>query len=204
MDLMTLRLAALWAIAPVLVAYADTPWRTFGQRFIAHRWAERMVLFSIELNLLLLWTLTKVLVGRDVAIAPESLRAEFATAGAALAWLAAGFAVWARITLGRWFSGSLAVRVDHELVTHGPYAVVRHPMYTAFVTLAVGLAIAWDSWVSLGFALLYLVPFWLHTVIEEKMFEAHFGDAWRVYRRRVPRLVPGFRPGLTATPPPRP
>src|SRR5439155_24218173 len=54
-SLMTLRLAALSALLPLLVAYADTPWRTFGQRYVAHRWPERMVLFSIELNLLLLW-----------------------------------------------------------------------------------------------------------------------------------------------------
>ena len=178
---MTLRLAALGALIPVLVAYADAPWRTFGQRYIAHRWPERMVLFSIELNLFLLWALAKLLVGRDAAVAPDPLRVVFAGAGALLAWAAAALAVWAKLTLGR------------ELVTRGPYAIVRHPIYTAFVLLALGLAIAWDSWVTVGFALIYAVPFWMHTAIEEQMLEAHFGDAWRDYRARVPRLVPGWR-----------
>ena len=193
MSLVTLRLAALGALIPVLVVYADAPWRTFGQRYIAHRWAERMVLFSIELNLFLLWALARLLVGRDAAVAPGSLRAVFAGAGALLAWIAAVFAVWAKLTLGRWFTASFAVRPDHELVTRGPYAIVRHPLCTAFVLLALGLAIAWDSWVSVGFALLYTVPFWMHTVIEEQMLEAQFGDAWRAYRARVPRLLPGWR-----------
>ena len=103
---------------------------------------------------------------------------------------AAAFAVWAKLSLGRWFSASFGVKPNHELVTHGPYAIVRHPMYAAFIALGVGLGIAWDSWVTLGFALLYAVPFWMHTVIEEEMFEKHFGDAWRAYRASVPRLVP--------------
>jgi protein-S-isoprenylcysteine O-methyltransferase Ste14 len=203
-SLTTLRLAALGALIPLFVAYADAPWRTFGQRYVAHRWSERMVLFSIELNLLVLWTLAKLLVGRDAAIAPDSLRTVFAGAGVVLAWAAVAFAIWAKLTLGRWFSVSFAIKPHHELVTLGPYAIVRHPMYTALVALGLGLALAWDSWVSVGFALLYAVPFWMHTVIEEQMFAAHFTDVWSDYKARVPRLVPGWKPRLTATPSPRP
>jgi protein-S-isoprenylcysteine O-methyltransferase Ste14 len=194
-SLLTLRLAALGALIPVLVAYADAPWRTFGQHHVAHRWAERMVLFSIELNMFLLWALAKLLVGRDAAVAPDSLRGMFAGAGALLAWAGAAFAVWAKITLGRWFSASFAVKSGHELVTRGPYAIVRHPIYTSYIAIGVGLAIAWDSWVTVGFALLYAAPFWMHTAIEEQMLEAHFGDEWRAYKARVPRLVPGWRWG---------
>ena len=69
MSLTTLRLAALGAVLSQLVAYADAPWRTFGQRDVAHRWPERMVLFSIEMNLLLWWALARLLVGRDAAVA---------------------------------------------------------------------------------------------------------------------------------------
>jgi protein-S-isoprenylcysteine O-methyltransferase Ste14 len=201
---MTLRLAALGALIPLLLAFADTPWRTFGQRYLAHRWAERMVLLSIELNLLLLWALAKLLVGRDVRIAPYELRFVFAGAGVLIAWAAAAFAVWAKLTLGRWFSASFGVKPMHVLITRGPYAIVRHPMYTALVVLGVGLGMAWNSGVSVGFALLYLPLFWMHTAIEEQMFEAHFGDEWRAYKARVPRLVPGWRMRLTATPSQRP
>lgn len=206
MSLVTLRWAALAAVLPLLVAYADTAWRTFGQRFVAHRWAERMVLFSIELNLLLLWVLVRVLVDRDVPLAPAPLQTAFATVGAVIAWAGSGFAVWAKLTLGRWFSATFGVKPGHVLVTRGPYALVRHPIYTGLFLLGLGLSLAWDSAVTLGFAVLYLVPFWLHTHIEEQMLEAHFGDDWRAYRARVPRLVPFWRgrAGLRATPsPPR-
>ena len=190
----TARWTALAALAVALLAFADAPWRTFRQRFVAHRWAERMVLFSIELNLFLLWVLAKVLVGRDASLAPGGLEAAFAWAGTVLAWAGALFAVWAKLTLGRWFSASFGVKHGHELVTHGPYAVVRHPIYTGTLVMIAGLAVAWDSWLSLGFAVLLVVPLAMHAAIEEQMFTAHFGDAWQAYRARVPSMVPGWKP----------
>ena len=189
-----LRQAALWALVPVLLAYADTPFRTFRQRFLTVRWAERLVLFSIELNLLLLWVLTRVFLERDASLAPASLAPVAAGVGAGLAWLGTVLAVWARLALGTWFSGTFGIKPAHALVTTGPYALVRHPMYLGLLLLLTGLAVAWNSAVSLGFALLLAVPFVMHTVIEEQMFRAHFGEAWALYAARVPRLVPGWRP----------
>ena len=78
LDLSTLRFAALAAFVPLLLAYADTPLRTFGQKFVAHRWAERLVLFSIELNLLLLWALAKLFLGRDAPLSPPGSEITFA------------------------------------------------------------------------------------------------------------------------------
>jgi len=189
-----LRQAALWALVPVLLAYADTPFRTFRQRFVTVRWAERLMLFSVELNLLLLWTLTMVFLQRDAAIAPPALATTTATVGVVLAWLGAGLAVWARLALGVWFSGTFGIKPEHALVTTGPYAIVRHPMYLGLLLLLGGMAVAYNSAVSIGFVLLLIVPFAMHTVIEEQMFRAHFGEAWAVYASRVPRLLPGWTP----------
>ena len=191
--LTTLRLAAAAAIVPTLLAYVDTPWRTFRQRVVAHRWAERMVLLSIELNLLLLWLVAKLLVNRDAGLAPESWSWGLACAGFLLAWAGAALTIWAKLSLGRWFSASFAVKQGHELITHGPYAIVRHPIYVGLLLLGVGLGITWDSLLTTLFAALYAVPFWLHTVFEEQMLATHFGDAWTSYTRRVPRFVPSWR-----------
>jgi protein-S-isoprenylcysteine O-methyltransferase Ste14 len=190
----TARWTALAALALVLLAFVDAPWRTFRQRFVAHRWGERLVLFSIELNLVLLWLLTKVLVGRDAPIAPANGTVAVAWLGALVAWAGALFTVWAKWMLGRWFSASFGIKPGHELVTRGPYAIVRHPIYTGVLVLGLGVSIAYDSWLSVGFVLLFAVPFTLHTAIEEQMLAKHFGEAWRDYVSRVPRLVPGLRP----------
>jgi len=193
-SLATLRLAALAAVLPVVLAYLDLPFRTFRQHFVAHRWAERLVLLSIEMNLVLLWLLARVFVARDAPIAPAGLETAIAAAGAGLAWSGAIFTVWAKLLLGRWFSASFGVKPGHELVTRGPYAVVRHPMYLGLLVLGAGLAIAYDSAISLVVALAFVVPFVLHAMIEEQMFATHFGDAWRDYARRVPRWLPWPRP----------
>jgi protein-S-isoprenylcysteine O-methyltransferase Ste14 len=192
MSLATLRTMALAALVPVLLAYLDAPFRTFRQRFVEHRWAERLVLFSIELNLLLLWLLARVLLGRDAPLAPSGAQPGLAVAGGTLAWAGALFAAWAKLTLGRWFSASFGIKPGHELVTRGPYAVVRHPTYLGLIALGAGLGIAYDSALTLGIALAFAVPFVLHALIEEQMLARHFGQAWRDYAARVPRLVPGW------------
>jgi len=178
----------------LLIAYADLPVLTFGQKFVAHRWAERLVLFSIELNLLLLWALAKLFLARDVALGPEAAEPWLAAAGALLAWAGAGFTVWAKFTLGHWFSASFGVKPGHELVTRGPYAMVRHPMYAGLIVMGVGLAVAYNSVITLGLALVFIVPLVLHALIEEQLFARHFGRDWDHYRARVPMLVPRPRP----------
>lgn len=184
------RLLALGSLALLALAFADAPLRTFGQRPRAHRWAERLVLLSIELNLLLLWAMAKLALRRDAPIAPESAAPVLAWAGMALAWLGAAFAAWAKLRLGRWFSASFQLKPGHALVTDGPYAVVRHPIYAGLLACALGLAVAWNSLLTLGLAVILAGPFALHAAVEEQMFTAHFGDAYRDYRRRVPALLP--------------
>ena len=201
MNEVTARWTALVAAALVLLAFADAPWKTFRQSYVAHRWAERMVLFSIELNLVLLWILAKVLVGRDAAIAPVGAEVAVAWEGAVVAWAGALFAIWAKGKLGRWFTASFGIKTDHELVTSGPYRVVRHPIYTGLLLLGIGLGVAFDSWLTVGFSLLFAIPFALHAAIEEQMLAAHFGDAWRAYALRTPRIVPFWKPTAPPAPP---
>lgn len=195
MGIDTLQTAALWALIPLALAFADAPFRTLGQRYVVHRWGERLVLFSIELNLLMLWLLTKFIIGHDARLLPEAARAAAAAAGVVLIWAGTAFAIWAKFALGRWFTASFAIKRDHALVTTGPYAVTRHPIYTGLLAIPFGTALVLDSLLTFGFAVLTVLPFWFHTAIEEPLLEQHFGDAWREYRARVPRLIPGWRTG---------
>ncbi len=184
----------LVALAAVVLAFLDTPLRTFRQRYTKSRWAERLVLLSIEANVVLVWAMVVVVLRRDVALGPVAGAAPLAVVGALLAVAGATLAIAAKLRLGRWFSANLGVKPGHELVTSGPYAIVRHPMYTGLLAIVVGAALAWRSGGTLALAAALALPFWLHTAVEEPMFVEHFGDAYRDYQRRVPRLVPGWRP----------
>ena len=195
--LTTLRIAVAIALALGALILLEGLRHTFGQKWVTRRTGERLVLFSIELNFVILWIAGRWLLGWDRAIAPWAYETPLAIAGAVLALGSAALAVWAKFRLGRWFSGNLGVKEGHELVTDGPYAITRHPLYTGLLGAFAGAALLWNSALTLGLAALLVLPLYFHTVLEEVMFERHFGEAWTRYRARVPRLVPFIHRGGT-------
>lgn len=93
--------------------------------------------------------------------------------------------------LGRNWSVSLQMRQDHKLITHGVYARIRHPMYTAFWLMALAQALLLPNWVGglagiAGFGTLYL----LRVRAEEDLMLATFGEEYRAYMQRTGRLLP--------------
>ena len=110
--------------------------------------------------------------------------------GAGVVALGLAFSVWARVHLGRNWSGTVTVKQDHELVRDGPYRYVRHPIYTGLLIAFIGCAIARDEWrVVLGIAIIY-AGFWRKLKLEERWMTEQFGDAYRRYIAEVPALVP--------------
>jgi protein-S-isoprenylcysteine O-methyltransferase Ste14 len=185
------RTATLTALALGLLAFADAPWLTVGQRYVEGRAGERLVLLGIELNLVLVWAAGRFLLGWDrPLLASPGAAPWLAFAGLAPALVSVALAVWAKLRLGRWFSGVFAIKPGHPLVTDGPYAIVRHPIYTGVLGAVASAGVCWNSALTVGLAAALAIPLYFHTVFEELLFERHFGDAWRAYRARVPRLIP--------------
>jgi len=93
--------------------------------------------------------------------------------------------------LGRNWSIRLEIREEHKLVSNGLYAVIRHPMYTSFLLMALGQAMLLANWVAglaglVGFAVL----FFLRVDKEERMMLETFGPEYRAYIARTKRLIP--------------
>lgn len=94
--------------------------------------------------------------------------------------------------LGQNWSITLEVREQHQLIVHGVYRRIRHPMYSALVLYAVGHALVIPNWVAgpsnlIAFAILFA----LRVHEEEKMMTDEFGDEYTTYAARTKRLVPG-------------
>ena len=103
------------------------------------------------------------------------------------------FVAWIHRTLGRQYSAELAIQKDHALVTSGPYARTRHPMYTAFHMFSFSLALTTSNLLVLFFAVLVTVPFPWIARKEEKMLLETFGEEYREYMRRTGRFFPRIR-----------
>lgn len=93
--------------------------------------------------------------------------------------------------LGRNWSITLEIRERHELVCAGPYALVRHPMYTSFLLMGLGQVFLLSNWVAgtsglIGFAVLFL----LRVDKEERMMLENFGSQYRAYMEKTKRIVP--------------
>ena len=98
--------------------------------------------------------------------------------GAAVTIAGLLFAVWAREHLGRNWSRSVTIKQGHELITTGPYAVVRHPIYTGILTGFLGTAIALSQVRGfIGFVLIFLV-LWLKLRTEEEWMRSQFGETY--------------------------
>ncbi len=193
-----LRQASLVLLGVILLIVADAPLRTFGQRYEANRLRERLILLTFEMDLVVLWGLAVFVFHWERRLLSPAAEGALAVLGMVAAIAGTTLAVWARLRLGRWFTGTFGVKEGHQLVTDGPYALSRHPMYTGIVLMVLGAALTWNSLLTLLLGLSLVAPFFLHTVYEETMFEQHFGAAYLDYQRRVPRLLPFTRAGRGA------
>lgn len=100
-------------------------------------------------------------------------------------------------TLGRQWSLAARTIAQHELITGGPYGIVRHPIYVGMygVLLAIGLALG-SVRAIVGATVLYGLGTYVRAQAEDALMAATFGEAFEAYRRRVPALLP--RPGAQA------
>ena len=110
-------------------------------------------------------------------------------AGVGVCLVGFGFAVWARIHLGRNWGMPMSLRQGHELVTTGPYAWVRHPIYSGLMLALIGSALCFSPLWLLG-CVVYFAYFMISARAEERMMLAQFPDTYPAYRRRTKMLIP--------------
>ena len=104
-----------------------------------------------------------------------------------------GFCWWARLHLGRLWSGFVTLKEDHHIVDTGPYALVRHPIYSGVMFSALMTALMKGSPASMAGCVLVCVGFAMTARVEEGFLRSQLGaEAYDAYSRRVPMLIPRF------------
>jgi protein-S-isoprenylcysteine O-methyltransferase Ste14 len=113
-----------------------------------------------------------------------------AWAAAVLCIIGLAFAFWARVTLGRNWSGLVTLKEGHELIERGPYRFVRHPIYTGILTMFFATALAVGHLAGFAATFLIFVSFWIKLRDEEQLMLQQFPDRYAAYRQRTKRIIP--------------
>jgi protein-S-isoprenylcysteine O-methyltransferase Ste14 len=109
--------------------------------------------------------------------------------GLALFGVGLAFAVWARVHIGRNWATPMTQKDEPELVTSGPYRLVRHPIYSGIIVAGIGtaLALSWFWLAPVGLAGIYFI---YSATVEERYLAEQFPDSYPAYKRSTKMLVP--------------
>ncbi len=108
--------------------------------------------------------------------------------------IAAAFAWWATRHLGKQWRYVAAITEGHELITTGPYRLIRHPIYASIFGMLLATVFAW-SWWPLGIAavVFYIIGTEVRIRAEEALLAARFGDQFTAWRAKTPAYIPFVR-----------
>ncbi len=194
----TFRVAFWILIAGVLVMriYFARQVRRAGERVMPDRQAierEGRAVFAVRVLLGLLlaaWLVIYAIYPPWLAVLsipfPDWLR----WLGFALGLASLGFWTWTQVALGKEWSPQLQLREEHHLVTTGPYAQIRHPLYTAMIGYGTSLALVTANWVFVVFAVVMIAGLFARVPQEEQMMIQGFGEEYKAYMQRTGRFFP--------------
>lgn len=114
--------------------------------------------------------------------------------GIGLSLYSLGMLLWAGQTLGRFGAPGPAVFRDHELITSGPYQLVRHPGYSAIQAIILGTALGMLNWLILALWPVAAGATYLNSRAEERLLREKFGVAYEEYAQARSRFIPTTRP----------
>jgi protein-S-isoprenylcysteine O-methyltransferase Ste14 len=112
--------------------------------------------------------------------------------GAVLTLLGVLFAIWARYTIGREWSGEVQIKENHQLIRTGPYAHIRHPIYTGILLALAGTAVTIGQYRAILGVALFLIGFVRKAKKEEAFLAREFGPAFDAHRRHTGFFLPRF------------
>jgi protein-S-isoprenylcysteine O-methyltransferase Ste14 len=194
----TFRLA-FWILFGVLLlirAYSLFRVRQAGERFLPDRaaieregrgmFAIRFVGFFILIALLVFYALNPPWIQALLIPFPPWLR----WLGFFLGLTSLALMAWTQVELGTQWSAQLQLREEHHLVTTGPYARVRHPMYTSMFGWGMALALVTAHWIFVVLAVLAIAGLIARVPREEQMMIEEFGEEYKAYRQRTGRFFP--------------
>lgn len=171
-----------YAIGALWIALAFNNKRTLQRRGFALRF--------LVLTLVILFSLRNRFNINDIHHHLWTPKPALAWLGVAFVFCGAAFGAWARFTIGTNWSGDVTLKEDHELIKRGPYALVRHPIYTALFAMLFGTALAYGQYENVVIFVAAVLVFTIKMRAEERLMTEAFPDQYPEYRSHVKAIVP--------------
>jgi protein-S-isoprenylcysteine O-methyltransferase Ste14 len=146
----------------------------------------RVVIFALLVVFLVMYTINMKWIDIYAFTLPTWLR----WTGFGLGLLSVAFWTWTQIHLDTQWSAQLQLRKEHRLITSGPYARIRHPLYSAMFSWGIALALLNANWIFVALAILMIAGILVHIPREEKLMLEAFGDEYQAYIRRTGKYFP--------------
>ena len=185
-------------LATIVVAIWQGVWRGLQQPPGRTTGNARIVLRTPLLLILgLLWIGGCVFFWRPIPFSfSTSVRIAALVVGTLLYFPGLFLYLWGARTLGTMYKPSstfgVQLNAGHKLITYGPFALVRHPLYLGLQAVAIGGLLVYRNWTFVFIAVNFLALF-IRARREELALAAEFGKEWEVYASQVPAWVPRFR-----------
>lgn len=150
----------------------------------------RLLLLVISFTLLFAQWSAAGFLGRQFFPWKQSL----AYSGFALALAGLAIAMWARISLGQYWSDQIVLKIDHRLVRSGPYARMRHPIYSGVLLGVAGSALLVDEWRAMLAFLLLLTNYVIKAKREDQILAQAFPTEFPIHKKNAGFLLPRLYP----------
>ena len=178
----------------VFAAYWIISWLRVKPTKVREKSADRLITVVVVV------IAYELLFARWLRIGPLQLRfipndPWIAWAGIALTWIGTIIAIWARYCIGVYWSARVTLKEGHKLISSGPYAFVRHPIYTGMLLGCIGAALVVGEWRGVLAVVLLLAAHSRKAMREESLLTQEFGEEYISYKKRTGFLFPRFPGG---------
>lgn len=146
----------------------------------------RMAAFLALMTFLVMYIAGMAWINAFMFKLPEWLR----WAGFALGLFSVAFMTWTQVTLDIQWSAQLQLTKGHHLITTGPYARIRHPLYSSTFGWGAALSLLTANWIFVVVSVLAIVGLMMRIPKEEQMMIEAFGDEYRAYMQRTGIFFP--------------
>lgn len=176
----------IWAVFGVYwILVAGRGRAEYTSEWALYRVLRLAILLLIFLLLFAKWTAIGPLGSR---LFPQKALVTYA--GFVLVVLGIALALWARIHLGQFWSDKVVLKVDHRLIRTGPYAHLRHPIYSGVLLGVAGTALVLDEWRGVLAFVILLTNYWIKAKREDAILAAAFTSEFAEHKKHAGFLLP--------------